>query len=326
MTGSDPTVVIGGRQYLWAETDASVDGIGGWAHHGVVALPNGTVITATASGRHLVTWGTTQLSSLLDISECHGIALDDPAVTNSSSLWIADNGYKPVPTGVDDEPPLVTPGRAVRLDLDGRVLNELTDGALPAELQGWRPTSIAADQDRVWVADGYGKSAVHCFTRSGAVLWSKTGTDDGMSFVQPHAIVVDRRRSEPSLIIADRGNRRLVRLSLEGDDVCHFGDDVVTSPSGFAFDGSTLWVTELYGGLVAFNDRDECVARYGDRSRSTDDDWPNQRVGGVLTRPTLEPGTFRSPHGIAVGNDGTLYVTEWIIGGRLVTLTPTSGT
>lgn len=225
VTGSDLTVAIGDRQYVWTETDSSVDGVGGWAHHGVVVLPNGTVITATASGRHLLTWGSAHLSLPLEISECHGMVSD---ATDSLSLWVADNGHKPMPTGVEGETTVVTLGRAVRLDLRGRVLEEVTDEALAAELRGWRPTSIAATDDRLWVADGYGKSAVHCFGRSGSVLWSRTGTDDGISFIQPHAIAIDQRNDQSSLIIADRGNRRIVRLSLDGDEIGQFGSDVLS--------------------------------------------------------------------------------------------------
>ena len=52
------------------------------------------------------------------------------------------------------------------------------------------------------------------------------------------------------------------------------------------------------------------------------DGWPNARdAAGDLVRPELAPGRFNSPHTIAADGDGNLYVTEWVIGGRLVKLT-----
>ena len=37
--------------------------------------------------------------------------------------------------------------------------------------------------------------------------------------------------------------------------------------------------------------------------------WPN------IPRELVEPGKFNSPHGMAAGADGNLYVVEWLIGG-----------
>jgi hypothetical protein len=48
---------------------------------------------------------------------------------------------------------------------------------------------------------------------------------------------------------------------------------------------------------------------------------PNARDGdGNLARPPLEPGRFNSPHTLAADPDGNLYVTEWLLGGRLTKL------
>jgi hypothetical protein len=49
--------------------------------------------------------------------------------------------------------------------------------------------------------------------------------------------------------------------------------------------------------------------------------WPNARDhAGDLVRPPLESGKFNSPHTLAADADGNLYVTEWLLGGRLTKL------
>jgi hypothetical protein len=36
----------------------------------------------------------------------------------------------------------------------------------------------------------------------------------------------------------------------------------------------------------------------------------------------VQAGKFNSPHGIATDCDGAIYVSEWLVGGRLVKLDP----
>jgi hypothetical protein len=53
------------------------------------------------------------------------------------------------------------------------------------------------------------------------------------------------------------------------------------------------------------------------------DAWPNARSDdGSIVAATLEPARFHSPHGIAVDDDRSIYVSEFAIGGRLTVLEP----
>jgi hypothetical protein len=36
----------------------------------------------------------------------------------------------------------------------------------------------------------------------------------------------------------------------------------------------------------------------------------------------IDAGKFNSPHGVAADTQGNIYVTEWIIGGRITKLAP----
>jgi hypothetical protein len=49
--------------------------------------------------------------------------------------------------------------------------------------------------------------------------------------------------------------------------------------------------------------------------------WPNTVIDGRIEPPVVAAGVFNTPHGIAADTQGNLYVTEWLIGGRLAKLT-----
>ena len=52
------------------------------------------------------------------------------------------------------------------------------------------------------------------------------------------------------------------------------------------------------------------------------DGWPNNKNqrGQIAPATLLEPGRFNSPHGMAVDNEGNLYIAEWLIGGWFIKL------
>lgn len=64
------------------------------------------------------------------------------------------------------------------------------------------------------------------------------------------------------------------------------------------------------------------IGKVADRSRPG---WPNALdASGAVVRPPLVEGAFSTPHLVAVDQAGDIYVTEWLIGGRLVKLTRTN--
>lgn len=326
-TPSSTVVRIGERAYEWREYSTSAEPVRGWSHHGVVVGPAGEgLVAASPDGRALVrvVAGRATRSVDMPVTECHGMSVD--AHGADYAIWIADNGTKFDYRERGDHLDVDRPGQVVRVDVTGRPLQVITDGALPEAARGWRPTAVASEAEaeggRIWVADGYGRSLVHCFARSGEPLWTTDGGDSGLAFAQPHAIFLDTRRAVPELLVADRRNKRIVVLTTEGRFLRSYGVGEVTSPSGFALDGGLLWVTELNGAIVAFDRDDRLVAKLGDSTASDEEGWPNTLVGDEMVRSALVPGVFRSPHGIAIDDAGVIAVTEWVIGGRLIVLTP----
>ncbi|GAA1955106.1 hypothetical protein [Agromyces allii] len=320
LTSETADTVIDGVRYRIEIVDALDSEATAWAHPGVCVAPGNTVLWTAPDGstiRSLAADGR-GAPRAVDAVECHGLASDD-----HGGVWIADPGRKARADG-PEVVRRVSEGRVTRVNAVGVTTHELAD---PGD--GWRPSGIAlrdsraAHDERIWVADGYGQSFVHCFSADGKVLWSSDGSDSGTPFLTPHGIIVDDRGASPRLLVADRGNARIVALTLDGVFIESVGEGELTSPSNFALNGSRLWVTELFGAIIVLNDDDRVVGSFGDASKSDDPIWPNVLADGRLGGPSVSPDRLRAPHGIAVTANGEVYVTEWIIGGRVIRLVPT---
>ena len=137
------------------------------------------------------------------------------------------------------------------------------------------------------------------------------------------AVLIDTRKSEPELYVADRGNGRVQVYDPEGNWKREFGSDFLTSPSGFATHGDLLVIAELKARLTICNGQDELVVYLGANGAVADvDGWPNNKneKGESVRTSLLEEGKFNSPHGMAVDADGNILVAEWLIGGRFIKL------
>ncbi len=325
-------VTIGSVVYRWEEIAFPDAPSAGWAHHGVGVLDDGTVLFARPDRATLALFDDDgRLRSELEtgLTEMHNMTV----VRNGAeeAIWVADNGrrYMPHQPRYSD---FIGQGRVVLISLDDGTIQ----GEIPApehqayERDSWRPCAVAVDEQRlggsgeIWVADGYGKSLLHRFTRDGELLATLDGSESGTVFNTPHDVVIDRRRATPELYVADRTNRRIAVFGLGGDYLRDVGAGVLTSPSGIATSGDLLLVTELHGSIAVFDGDDELIGRLGETQQQESEVWPNalDGSGNAVRPPNLLDGQFNSPHGVATDPRGTVYVTEWLIGGRLVRLVP----
>jgi DNA-binding beta-propeller fold protein YncE len=145
-------------------------------------------------------------------------------------------------------------------------------------------------------------------------------------------VIVDRRGPAPLLYVCDRLNRRIQVLDLDGTFVRTVGAGQLVGPTQMAVSGTTLVVTDLLAGRLSLFDGDDRLLGHlfpHPRPRSSWDDtadgWPNARSPeGLIVRAPLRAGAFHAPHGVTAAPDGTIYVSEFAIGGRIAVLRPSA--
>lgn len=304
---------------LWPEGAVS----GEWSHSGAAVLGDGRFLFAAPGGRALIaldesTGEAVRVETPTDVG--HGLTVS--SVEGREIVWIADPGTE-------------AGGRVLRLDwATGSIV------ALPDPLDGdprarglgaWRPTSTAVVESpgdhfgELWVADGYGRSLLHRYGVDGGIL-TVDGSDSGVALDCPHGVAIDTRGPEPLVVVADRLHSRLVFLDLDGRFVRSVTSSTVAGsapmvrPSSLALRGTRILVTDLIGALLSVSVDGAVEAILPARVDSSRPGWPNALDGDSLVRPPLAEGTLNSPHGIAVGREGQVYLTEWLLGGRQLRL------
>jgi hypothetical protein len=194
------------------------------------------------------------------------------------------------------------------------VMAKARDQACYANEGEWNPTNVcfAPDGD-VFVGDGYGKSFVHRFGADGA--WKATLTTPGSAAGEtscPHGLWVDARRGEPTLVVADRGNHRLQRFTLEGKHL-GFETEGMRQPCHLKTRGEVLLVPDLASVVTLVGPDGKVLASLGDGHPTT-----------LRGKPRTEylPGKFIHPHGSIFLADGSILVAEWVPDGRITRLVP----
>lgn len=284
----------------------------GWMHSGIAILSDGRLVFEAAGGHGLVFLDVDSRKSekiSVDIAVAHGIATTFES--GQDFIWICDPGAQ-------------APGKVVKIDLQGKIVSELTPPrTTPASTEHWRPTSVAvADNGDIWIADGYGLSLVHCYRLNGEVE-TLDGSGSGSIFDCPHGVAIDKRNGTPQIVVADRKNKRVLSFDETGKFLHQVVADVITTPSSLALSGDDLYVTDLYGAIVKISKSGAATAQIPSTHSQERPGWPNAlaTVGSDETiAPTIAEGCINSPHGIVASKDGVVYATEWFFGGRVLKL------
>lgn len=290
----------------WATIPYSAVGAERGRTHGVEISSDGRVfvfhqadpalLILDSSGNLLGRWGNFPGAHAMTLVEEDGIEF----------LWLVDE---------------VT-GAVVKTTLGGEVVQELPRPTHPIYDRGGRcvPTWVSVNEERfggngdVWLADGYGSSLVHRYSRHGELLGTLTGEEGAGRFQGAHGIRFDPRKDEPELYVTDRKNGRVQVFDGEGRFKRAFGEAFLVRPCAFAFSESEMAIPDLHGRVVLTDEEDRLVAVLGETPGIEKmEGWPNNRAN-------FGSGQFNAPHDAAFDREGNLYVVEWILGGRITKL------
>ena len=177
------------------------------------------------------------------------------------------------------------------------------------------PTNFAfLDDGGFLLADGYGSYYIHRYDEDANWQSSFGGPGDGEgTFNTPHGLWIDDRPGrEKSIVVCDRAHNTLQRFSMDGkylETLTGYG-----LPANAATRGGLLLIPELHARVTLLNDKNEIVARLGDdAARITGEGGGQIRNDSAMWRP----GKFVHPHDACFGNDGSIFVAEWVGTGRV---------
>jgi hypothetical protein len=130
----------------------------------------------------------------------------------------------------------------------------------------------------------------------------------------PHGNWIDTRNPQnPVLLIADRGNRRILRYTLDdkpmdavdenGGQPCHFDQY------------KDLIVVPYLNAQVGVMKGNQMVAKFGAPPQGT-----QNAARTTQNRGDFKPGIFVNPHGACFDKNGNIFVAEWVEIGRVTKL------
>ena len=179
----------------------------------------------------------------------------------------------------------------------------------------YSPTNLAIGPNGdLYVGDGYGSSYINQYNSKGEYIRTFGGKGKEAGKLDcPHGITVDHRGSTPILTVADRGNARIQRFTLDGKHIdfvsgtnlpCHF----------YFYKNGDMVVPDLGARVTLMDKHNQVIAHLGDDSESK---WRETRK---LSRDHFTPGKFVAPHGACFDHKGNLFVVEWVEVGRVTKL------
>jgi hypothetical protein len=218
----------------------------------------------------------------------------------------------------------------------------------------YRPTNftIASNLD-FWVGDGYGSYYMFHYSQAsstafpklmntfggrpaqpageGAGLGGRGGEKGGEkgggqarsgpvpapieTMNNPHGVWLDTRDSaKPVLLVADRGNRRIVRYTTEDKPI-----DIVEgtlAPCHFHQYKDTLVVPDLQCRVTLFDKDNTVIEHLGDGAYA----GKQNQLRVTENRSDFEAGKFVTPHGAWFDHTGNIFVAEWVEIGRVTKL------
>jgi hypothetical protein len=209
-------------------------------------------------------------------------------------------------------------GSFIKCQLDGKIVMEIKKSAFPAE-QAKDPLKLTncdvADNGDIYIVDGYGKSWIFQFDKTGKFIRVFGGPNqlvNNKGFKNTHKIFVDHRFSPARLLCLDRGNNRMFHLDLDGTNPQMIADTGLRNPSSASFHGDLMCVAEIAGRVSVWNKAGKMVASLGVNDTKGQTNTPGVKPADWRT------GVVTSPHGITFDAKGNILETEWNQYGRVL--------
>jgi hypothetical protein len=184
------------------------------------------------------------------------------------------------------------------------------------------PTNYAFLPDGgFFLADGYGSWRIHRYDSNGKWLsmFGEPGKGDGQ-FDTPHGIAIDDRPGRaPSVVVADRANKRLQWFTFEGKHLKTLDGFIL--PANIDARGDVLLVPDLSARVTLLDKNDRVITHLGE-----DPAWREQvlkdsmKLRGSPTGEGWVSGKFLHPHDACFDSVGNIFVAEWVNTGRITKL------
>lgn len=208
----------------------------------------------------------------------------------------------------------------VKTDLDGKVVWQLEypqESKVYASKDKFCPTNVAFHPEGdFYLGDGYGSSYVHRFTSEGKYVKTLAGPGKDKGQVScPHGMWVDARSGTPRLAVADRGNRRIQYMTLEGEHI-GFVTEGMRQPCHFKTRGDVLLVPDLDSVITLLDKDNKVIVHLGDGAPTNLRGQPREK---------FISGKFIHPHTAIFLATGDILVAEWVPIGRITLLRKVGG-
>jgi hypothetical protein len=179
----------------------------------------------------------------------------------------------------------------------------------------YSPTNLAIGPNGdLYVGDGYGSSYINQYNSKGEYIRTFGGKGKEAGKLDcPHGIIVDHREGTPILTVADRGNARIQRFTLDGKHIDFVSGTNMPCHFNFFKNGDVV-VPDLGARVTLLDKQNKVIANLGDDSESK---WRDTRK---LSRDHFTPGKFVAPHGACFDHKGNIFVVEWVEVGRVTKL------
>ncbi len=216
--------------------------------------------------------------------------------------------------------PSLSTGNILKMKLDGEVVMTIPASAIPEE--HWKKNKngkgalrltacdVAPNGD-IFVTDGYSSDLIHRFNAVGEYQTTFGGKAAPYNFKTLHKIAVDTRFDPVRIAGVSRTDGRVVHMTTEGE---YLGDIAtgLMKPAALVIHKDHLAIGEILGRVTILDKEGKISHQFG-ANENTDETGTNK------TEPAKwRTGIVNAPHGVALNQNGDLFVTEYSIFGRIL--------